>query len=59
MFGIPLPTYLFTKKHPLRKSSKRTYIPLLISQFVSLIEPKITITCMCKFKKDKITYSKS
>ena len=41
MFDIPLPFYLLTKKHPLKASNKRTHIPLLINQFVSLIELKI------------------
>ena len=46
MFDIPLLIYLFTKEHPLKPSNKRTHIPLLISQFVSLI-----VNCTCKFKR--------
>ena len=64
MFDIPLPIYFFTKEHPLKTSNKRTHIPLLINQFVSLIELKMqqlinywAITY--KFNIDKITYSKS
>ena len=41
MSDIPLPIYLFTKEHPLKTSNKRTDIPLLINQFVSLIELKM------------------
>ena len=41
MFDIPLFLYFFTKEHPLKPSNKRTHIPLLISQFVSLIELKM------------------
>ena len=41
MFDILLPIYYFTKEHPLKTSSKRTHIPLLINQFVSLIVLKI------------------
>ena len=36
-----LSTYLFTKEHLLKTLSKRTHIPLLINQFVSLIELKM------------------
>ena len=64
MFDIPLPIYFFIKEHPLKTSNKRTYIPLLINQFVSLIELKMQQlknywTNTCRFKIDKITYSKS
>ena len=64
MFDIPLPIYFFTKEHPLKTSNKRTHIPLLINQFVSLIEPKMKRlinywTNTCKFKIDKMTYLKS
>ena len=41
MFDIPLPIYFFTKEHSLKTSNKRTHIPLLINQFVSLIELKM------------------
>ena len=41
MFDIPLPIHFFTKEHLLKRSNKRAGIPLLISQFVSLIELKI------------------
>ena len=63
MFDIPLPIYFFTKAHPLKASNKRTHIPLPINQFVSLIELKMYRlinywTNTCKFKIDKITYSK-
>ena len=40
MFDILLPIYYFTKEHPLKTSNKKTHIPLLIKQFVSLIELK-------------------
>ena len=48
----------------LKLSNKRTKIPLLINQFVSLIELKIKRLInywanTCKFKIAKITYSKS
>ena len=64
MFDIPLPIYFFTKEHPLKASNKRTHIPLLINQFVSLVELKMERlinyrTNTCKFKIGKITYSKS
>ena len=38
MFDIPLSIYFFTKEYPLKESNKRTHIPLLNNQFVSLIE---------------------
>ena len=41
MLDIPLPVYFFTKEHPLKRSNKRTQIPLLTNQFVSLTELKI------------------
>ena len=41
MFDIFLPIYLFTKEHLLKTLNKRTQIPLLINQFVSLIELKM------------------
>ena len=41
MFDTPLPIYFFTKEYKLKTSNKRTHIPLLISQFVSLFELKI------------------
>ena len=41
MFHIPLPIYFFTKEYRLKTSNKRTHIPLLINQFVSLIELKM------------------
>ena len=37
MFEIRLPTYFFTKENLLKTASKRSHIPLLINQFVSLI----------------------
>ena len=40
MFDIPLPMYFFTTDDPLKTSNKRTHIPLLTNQFVSLIELK-------------------
>ena len=39
MFDIPLPFCFFTKEHPLKTPNKGTQIPLLINQFVSLVEP--------------------
>ena len=41
MFDIPLSIYFFTKESLLKESNKRTHIPLLINQFVSLIELRI------------------
>ena len=41
MFDIHLPIYLFTKEHPLKTSNKRTHNPLIVNQFVSLIELKM------------------
>ena len=41
MFDIPLPVYLFIKEQQLRISNKRTRIPLLNNQFVSIIELKV------------------
>ena len=41
MFGIPLPIYFFTEEHPLKTLNKRTRIPLLINQVVSLIKLKM------------------
>ena len=41
MFDILVPIYFFTKEHPLKTSNKITHIPLLIDQFVSLIELQI------------------
>ena len=43
MFDIPLPIYFFIKEYPLKlkTSNKRTHIPLLANQFVSLTEQKI------------------
>ena len=41
MFDIPLPIYFFSKEHPLKASNRKTHIPLLINQFVSLIVLKI------------------
>ena len=38
MFDIPLSIYFFTTEYPLKTSNKRTHIPLLINQSVSLIE---------------------
>ena len=40
MLDILLPIYYFTKEHPLKTSNKKAHIPLLIKQFVSLIELK-------------------
>ena len=37
MFEIRLPTYFFTKENLLKTANKRSHIPLLINQFVSLI----------------------
>ena len=41
MFDIPFPIYYFTKKHPLKTSNEKTQIPLLINQFIYLIELKM------------------
>ena len=41
MVDIPLPIYFFTKEHPIKASNKRTHIPLVINQIVSLIELKM------------------
>ena len=59
-----LPIYFFTRERSLKTSNKRIHIPLLINQFVSLIELKIQrfinyCTNTCKFKVDKVTYSNS
>ena len=40
MFDILLPIYFFPTEHPLKTSNKRSEIPLLINQFVSLIQLK-------------------
>ena len=63
MFDIAFLIYFFTKEHSLKASDKRTHIPSLINQFVSLIELKTCqlinyCTKTCKFEIDKITYSK-
>ena len=64
LFDIPLPIYFFTKEHSLKTSNKRTHIPLLINQFVSILELKMERlinhwTNTCKIKLDEMTYSKS
>ena len=41
MSDIPVLIYFFTKEHPLKTSNKRTHIPLLINQSLSLIELKM------------------
>ena len=41
MFDIPLLIYFVTKEHLLKALNKITHIPLLINQFVSLIELKM------------------
>ena len=41
MFDIPLPIYFIFKEHLLKASNKRTHVPLLINEFVSLIEIKM------------------
>ena len=56
---LTLPTYFFIKEHSLKTSNKRTFIPLLIKQFVSLIELKmwrliIYWTNTCKFKINQL-----
>ena len=65
MFDIPLLINLFIylielKEHPFKTSNKRRHISLLINLFFSLIELKTSIRkYMCKFKIDKMSYSKS
>ena len=39
MFDKPI--FFFTKYHTLKMSNKRIHIPLLVNQFVSLIELKM------------------
>ena len=63
MFDIPLPIYFFTKEDPLKTWIKK-HIPLLINQFVSLIELKMYLLInywsnTCKYKICQMTYSKS
>ena len=41
MLDIPLLIYFFTKENSLETANKRTYIPVFINQFVSLIELKM------------------
>ena len=38
MFEVPIYFFNWIKKHPLKISNKRTYIPLLINLFISLIK---------------------
>ena len=56
--------YFFTKEQSIKTSNEKTHISLLINQFVSLNERKMQRltnywTSTCKFKIDKIAYSKS
>ena len=44
MLDIPSTIFFFTKEHRLKTSNKRAHIPLLINQFVSLIELKMYVT---------------
>ena len=64
MFDIPIYLFSWIKKHPLKTSNKKTYIPLLINLFISLINLDIHSKHQikdhsCKFKIDKITQSLS
>ena len=62
MFDIPI--YFFNStRQPLKTSNKRTYVPLLINLFISLTEREHPLKTSkkehtCKFKIDKITYTK-
>ena len=41
MLDITLLIYFFTKENTLKTANKKTYIPVFINQFISLIELKI------------------